>query len=165
MTIRDAAEADLPAIVEIFNATIPTRLATAVLEPVTVEERRPWFHEHTADHHPLRVIELEGVIAGWLSLHAFLPRCAYRATAELSVYVHERSRRRGVARALLVDALARAPHLELDALLGLILSHNLASLRLFDQLGFTPWGLLPRVARLDGVACDIVIVGYNVPPN
>ena len=40
MKIRDAIEADLPAIVEIYNATVPTRMATAELEPVSVESRR-----------------------------------------------------------------------------------------------------------------------------
>ena len=40
MTLRDATEADLPAIVEIYNATIPGRMVTADLEPVTVESRR-----------------------------------------------------------------------------------------------------------------------------
>ncbi|PYJ14549.1 MAG: N-acetyltransferase, partial [Verrucomicrobia bacterium] len=35
MIIRDAVEADLPAIVEIYNATVPTRMVTAELEPTT----------------------------------------------------------------------------------------------------------------------------------
>lgn len=162
MTIRDAAEADLPAIVDIFNATVPTRLSTAVLEPVTLEERRPWFHEHSRDRHPLWVAELDGCIAGWLSFHSFITRCAYRGTAEVSVYIHENFRRRGVARRLLEEAIRRAPSLEITALTGLILGHNIASLQLFERLGFARWGVLPRVARLDGVERDIVIVGRHI---
>jgi phosphinothricin acetyltransferase len=164
MTIRDAAEADLPAIVEIFNATVPTRLSTAVLEPVSIEERRGWFHEHTPDHHPLWVLEIDGAIAGWLSFHSFIARCAYRGTAEVSVYVHEDFRRRGVARTLLQQGIAQSPSLELTALVGLIMGHNAASLQLFDQLGFQRWGLLPRVTRLDDVERDIVIVGRHIAP-
>ena len=162
MTIRDAAEADLPAIVDIFNATVPTRLSTAVLEPVSVDERLPWFHEHTPEHHPLWVLEIDGRIAGWLSFHSFIARCAYRGTAEVSVYVAEDFRRRGVARALLERGIARSPSLELTALVGLIMGHNAASLQLFGQLGFDRWGLLPRVTRLDGVERDIVIVGRHI---
>ena len=162
MTIRDAAETDLPAIVDIFNATIANRMSTAVLEPVSIDERVPWFHQHSPDHHPLWVLELDGSVAGWLSIHPFMPRCAYRETAEISVYVHDQFRRRGVARALLEEAIARSQELELSALLGLILSHNLPSLRLFEQLGFARWGLLPRVARLDGMERDIVIVGRHL---
>ncbi|HSH37693.1 MAG TPA: hypothetical protein VK993_02810 [Chthoniobacterales bacterium] len=79
MTIRDAVLSDLPAIVDIFNSTVPTRLSTAVLDPVSVEDRLEWFHEHTPDHHPLWVAELDGSIAGWLSFQSFITRCAYRA--------------------------------------------------------------------------------------
>jgi len=162
MTIRDAAERDLPAILDIFNATVPTRMSTAVLEPVGVEERRAWFHEHTPDHHPLWVLEIDGAIAGWLSCHAFISRCAYAGTVEVSVYVHENFRRRGVAQALLEEGIARGPALGITALAGLILGHNEASLRLFARLGFERWGLLPRVARLDGIERDIVIVGRHL---
>ena len=162
MTIRDAREADLAAIVDIFNATVPTRTATAVLEPVTVEDRVEWFHEHSPDRHPLWVAELDGAIAGWLSIHSFIGRCAYRGTVELSVYIHEDFRRRGVARSLLEHAIGEAPRLEITALVGLILGHNTASLRFFEQFGFDRWGLLPRVTRLDGVERDIVIVGRHI---
>ena len=164
MTIRDATEADLPVIVDIFNATVPTRLSTAVLEPVTLEERVAWFHEHSPDRHPLWVAELDDRIAGWLSFHSFITRCAYRGTAELSVYIHEGFRRRGVARALLTRAVAESPRLEITALVGLVMGHNAASLRLFEQFGFDRWGVLPRVTRLDGVERDIVIVGRHIAP-
>jgi phosphinothricin acetyltransferase len=43
------------------------------------------------------------------------------------------------------------------------MGHNAASLQLFERLGFERWGALPRVARLDGVARDIVIVGRHLP--
>ena len=163
MTIRDAREADLPAIVEIFNATVPTRMSTAVLDPVPVDERLEWFHEHSPDRHPLWVLEIDDVIAGWLSLHSFLTRCAYRGTVEVSVYIHEKFRRCGVARTLLEHAIKEAPRLEVTAMTGLILGHNAASLALFATLGFERWGVLPRVTRLDGVTRDIVIVGRHLP--
>ena len=50
--IRDALEADLPVIIDIYNATVPTRMVTAELEPTTVEARLPWFHEHAPDQYP-----------------------------------------------------------------------------------------------------------------
>ena len=109
MIIRDALEADLPAIVEIYNAAIRGRISTAQLDPVSVEERLPWFREHSPESHPLWVAEIDGQIAGWLSFHPFITRCAYRGTAEISVYVGEKFRRRGVGRALLEKAIAHAP--------------------------------------------------------
>lgn len=162
MTIRDAVESDLPAIVAIYNATIPSRMVTAELEPTTVQARLAWFREHTTDHHPFWVMESGEQIAGWLSILGFLPRCAYRGTAELSVYVDDSFRRRGVARRLLQKAIARAPSLGINAMVGLIFAHNDPSLRLFEGLGFERWGLLPRVAQLDGVERDLAIVGRHI---
>jgi phosphinothricin acetyltransferase len=162
MIIRDATEADLPAIVEIFNATIPSRMVSAQVDPVSVEERLPWFRAHSADHHPLWVMSDEKQVIAWLSLQSFLPRCAYAGTAEVSVYVHENFRRCGVAKNFLNEAIARAPALEITGLIGHIFAHNEPSLRLFANVGFERWGLLPRVARLDGVERDLVIVGRHV---
>lgn len=159
MKIRDAVEADLPVIIDIYNAAIATRISTAQLDPVTVENRRDWLSEHSPDRHPFWVMECDGQVAGWLTLKPFIPRCAYSGTTEVSVYVDPRFRRRGVARTLLEKAIARAPSLEIEVMVGLIFAHNEPSLRLFEQLGFERWGLLPRVARLDGVERDLTIMG------
>ena len=161
-TIRDALESDLPAIIDIYNATVPTRMVTAELEPTTVEARLPWFREHSPNQYPFWVAESEGRVIGWLDFKKFLPRSAYRGTAEISVYVDEEFRRQGVARRLLQQAIARSPSLGISALVGLIFGHNQPSLRLFERLGFERWGLLPRIARLDGNDRDLVIMGRHV---
>jgi L-amino acid N-acyltransferase YncA len=162
MIIRDALEADLPAIVEIYNAAILGRISTAQLDPVSVKERLPWFREHSPGSHPLWVAEIGGQVAGWLSFHPFITRSAYRGTAEISVYVSAEFRRRGAGRGLIEKAIARAPDLEINALVGCIFGHNDASLRLFERLGFERWGFLPRVARVDDIARDLVMVGRHV---
>jgi L-amino acid N-acyltransferase YncA len=165
MIIRDAVEADLPAIVEIYNATVPTRLVTAELEPTTVEARLPWFRKHSSERHPFWVAESEGRVIGWLDFKSFLPRCAYRGTAEISVYVDEEFRHRGVGQRLLEQAIARAPSLGITALVGLIFGHNEPSLKLFQRLGFERWGFFPGVAQLDGVERDLVVMGKHCPPR
>lgn len=162
MKIRDAREGDLPAIIRIYNAAIATRMATAQLEPVTVEDRRDWLKQHSSDQHPFWVLEINDQIAGWLTMKSFLPRCAYRGTVEVSVYVDEPFRRRGVARTLLTEAINRAPSLQISAMVGLIFAHNEPSLKLFEQLGFERWGLLPRVARLDQDERDLTVMGRHV---
>src|SRR6266480_1769814 len=162
MIIRDAVEADLPAIVEIYNATVPTRMVTAELEPTTVEARLQWFRDHSPEQYPFWVAESEDRVIGWIDFKKFLPRSAYRGTAEVSVYVDEEFRRRGVARRLLEEAIARASSLGINAMIGLIFAHNEPSLRLFDRLGFERWRLLPRIARLDGIERDLAIVGRRI---
>lgn len=162
MTIRDATEIDLPAIVAIYNATIAGRVATADTEPVTVASRRAWFHEHNPNARPLWVALENDVIAGWLSFQSFYGRPAYHATAEVSIYVAQDWRRRGIGNALLAKAVEQAPRLGLKTLLGFIFTHNHASLRLFEKFGFQRWGLLPRVAELDEVEKDLFILGRRI---
>jgi L-amino acid N-acyltransferase YncA/predicted O-methyltransferase YrrM len=161
MIIRDAVEADLPAIVQIYNATVPTRMVTAELEPTTVEARLPWFREHSSEQYPFWVAESEGRVIGWLDFKKFLPRTAYRGTVEISVYVDEKFRRRSVGQRLLEQAIARAPSLGITALVGLIFGHNEPSLKLFQRLGFERWGFFPGVAQLDGVERDLVVMGQH----
>jgi L-amino acid N-acyltransferase YncA/predicted O-methyltransferase YrrM len=163
MIIRNAVEADLPAIVEIYNTTVPTRMVTAELEPTTIEARLPWFREHSPEQYPFWVAESEGRVIGWLDFKKFQQRAAYQGTAEISVYVHEGFHRRGVGRRLLEQAIARAPSLRLTALVGLIFGHNEPSLKLFQRHGFQRWGFFPAVAQLDGVQRDLVVMGRHFP--
>lgn len=162
LRVRDAEERDLPKIVAIYNEAIPGGRATADTEAVSVESRREWFVAHAPERRPLWVAEADDAIVGWLSFQSFYGRPAYAATAEISVYVSSQFQRRGVGRVLLGRAIDTAPGLDLQTLLGFIFSHNEPSLRLFETFGFVRWGHLPRVAVLDGVERDLLIVGRRV---
>ena len=161
MTIRDARPGDLPVVVDIYNAAIPGRRATADLQPMTVEQRRAWFEGH-GERRPIWIAERAGMVAAWLSFEEFYGRPAYHRTAEVSVYVHPDHQGCGVARELLRAAIARAPSLGIARLVGFIFGHNEASLQLFAAHGFERWGRLPEVAELDGRMADLVIVGRGV---
>src|SRR5947209_5012733 len=162
MIIRDATAEDLAGIVEIYNETVPTRQATADLEPVSVQGRVPWFERHNPQRHPLWIVEVAGALAGWLGFELFYGRPAYAETAEVSVYVAAAHRRRGVGDRLLERAIARGPQLGLSSLLALVFAHNEASVGLFAKHSFQSWGRLPRIARLDGVERDVLILGRRV---
>ncbi len=162
MEIRDAMEGDLPAVVEIYNATISGRMATADLEVIPVSSRRDWFREHNPTTRPLWVATADETVVGWLSFQSFYGRPAYSSTAEISVYVQPEHRRQGIARALITRAIDEAPHLGLKTLVGFIFAHNQPSLALFEGMGFERWGLLPRIAELDGVERSLSIVGQRI---
>lgn len=162
LDFRDATLNDLPGIVAIYNSTVPSRLVTADLEPVTLESRLPWFHAHGPKARPLWVVEENGEIIAWLSFSDFYGRPAYLRTAEVSIYLAESARGKGLGKQLLQAALERAPALGIDTLLGFIFGHNEASLRLFQRFDFEPWGTLPRVAVLDGVERDLLILGRRL---
>jgi phosphinothricin acetyltransferase len=159
---RTATLPDLPAIVEIYNSTIASRMVTADLEPVSVESRRAWFDAHRSGSRPLWVVEEDGRVAAWLSFSPFHERPAYSRSVELSVYVREGARGRGLGRYLLGEAITHAPAIGVDNLIGLVFAHNAPSLALFEAFGFARWGLLPRVCVLDGIERDVTIVGRRV---
>jgi len=161
---RIATLDDLPTIVAIYNSTIASREVTADTEPVSVESRLSWFHEHTPDRRPLWIIEEEGRdgTVGWISYSNFYGRPAYSGTAEVSIYIDETWRGKGVGKYALTEAIAFAPQIKVHTLLGFIFGHNQPSLGLFRKFGFDTWANFPRVANLDGIERDLIILGKRV---
>lgn len=159
MIIRYATEADLPAIVAIYNSTVASKIVTADTSTVTVSDRRPWFTSHNRDRHPLWVSEHDGQVSGWASLSPFYGRPAYAPTTELSVYVSPDYRRQGLGTALVETAIAHCPSASITTLLGFVFAQNQPSLALLQKFGFEQWGFLPRVAQFETHTCDLVILG------
>ncbi|MFZ7127128.1 MAG: GNAT family N-acetyltransferase [Desulfobacterales bacterium] len=159
--MRIATESDLPRIVDIYNSTVSSRQSTADTEPVTVEQRLDWFRRHTAGRRPILVHETDGVVGAWVSFEPFYGRAAYRRTAEISIYIAPEHRGRGLGRAILGEAVAMAPGLEINTLLAYVFSHNQPSLRLFSALGFAEWGRLPGIAEMDGREYSLSILGLR----
>lgn len=170
-THRDATEDDLPRIVEIYNHAVATRKCSCDLEPTTVEARRSGFLEHRPDHRPFWVAEDSarrdlGAI-GYLGFFHFMnERPGYFITADLAIYLHPEYQGRGLGRYLLGQAIDHAPRLGIETLTATIFASNDASIALFRKMGFEPWGFMPRVARLEGVEKDLVLVGRRLgePP-
>ncbi len=164
MNIRNATLADLPEIVTIYNSSIPSRVATADTEPVTVQQRLPWFYERDWTKRPIWVAEDGPNIAGWLAFSLFYNgRPAYNAAAEISVYISEAYRRRGFGKQLVREAIDRGPELSIKTLTAGVQSHNKPSIGLFRSFGFKRWACFPGVAELGGVERDLVILGLKLP--
>ena len=161
MNIRDAKIEDLAAIVDIYNQSIPDRLATADTEPVTLESKLSWYRDRSCNR-PLWVATSEDRVLGWLSFQNFYGRPAYLHTAEISIYVGIEHRRQGVAHKLLARAIAFCPKLELTTLLAFVFAHNQPSIDLFTRYGFERWGYLPDVAVLDEYNRSLAILGKKV---
>lgn len=161
---RDATLEDLPTIVEIYNSTIAGRMVTADTAPVTVESRLKWFREHHPAQYPLWMVMEEGKVVGWMSLQAFYGRPAYSATAEISIYLDERIRGKGIGAEILRHAMSACGSLGIKTLLGFIFAHNTPSMKLFMNAGFEKWAHLPRIAKLDDTERDLIIVGKRINP-
>lgn len=161
-TIREAVQADLPAIVEIYNSSIDTRLSTADLTPVSVAERQAWFDAHGGKRPLLVLVNERNEILAWGSFSDYYPRHAYHISVEISVYVRRDMHGVGMGKDLVRYMLERAPALGIRNVLAVIFGHNHASLRLFYGFGFQEWGRLPQVCDLDGALADVLILGKKV---
>ena len=190
MYIRPAIETDLKAIVEIYNSTINSRIATADTRPVTIESRLSWFHNRDLAYRPIWVVDIDPSIGksedprieklgeskivnlfsrrsqdkiiAWLSFNDFYGRPAYQHTAEISLYVAKDYRGQGIADGLVKKAIAESPKLRIKTLLAFVFGHNIPSIKLFTKHGFTRWGLLPQVAEIDRVERDLLILGRRI---
>ena len=154
-----AQHADLPRIVYIYNQIIPSRLATADLEPVTVADREEWFASFSPTH-PLWIIKNEqGNTVGWVGLEPFYGRAAYSHTSDIAIYIDQDARHQGIGKQALDFVIKQLPQLGISAIVAYIFGHNVPSLKLFRDYQFEEWGRLPRVAELDGIQRDLVIMG------
>lgn len=163
LNYRIAIFDDLPRIVEIYNSIVASRMVTADLETVSVESRIDWFYEHHPSKHPIWIVQTEtGEIVGWLSFTPFHSRCAYDITSEISIYLDEQFRGKGFGKEILNYAIHIAPNFGIRNIVGLIFGHNVPSLNLFKHFGFEEWGNLPKVALLDNIERDLIILGKPV---
>jgi L-amino acid N-acyltransferase YncA len=160
--IRDANISDLPTIIDIYNTTIASRMVTADLEPITVDNRIQWFHEHSPTFRPLWVVEEQGIVCAWVSFQSFYGRPAYNATAEISIYIHPHFRGKKLGKYLIQKAIDACPGLKIKTILGFIFGHNEPSIKLFANFGFEKWAHLPNIAELDGIERDLLILGKRI---
>lgn len=154
-----ATPQDLPTIVAIYNQSIPSRLATADLEPVGIASRKTWFDAFDPNRRPLWVMTKGNQIVGWVGLEDFYGRPAYGHTAEISIYIEQTHHHQHLGQQALTHVFAALPELDLQALVAFVFAHNQPSLGLFAKNGFSRWGLLPDVAELDGQRRSLAILG------
>jgi len=156
MTLRDAGEGDLPAILAIYNHAVQHSTATADAEPHTLEQRREWWHARVRDGLPVIVAVEGGAVLGWGSLSRYHARWGYRFTVENSVYVDAGARNRGVGKRLLEELIVRARKGGFHAIVASLDGENAASRRIHEQAGFVERGRLPEIIHKFDRWLDVV---------
>lgn len=153
MEIRPLEAQDWNRVRSIYAQGIASGHATFDTEPPSWEV---WERSHLEN---CRVVaEDGGVVLGWAALTPVSDRCVYGGVAEVSVYVDEAGRGRGIGTALmraLVEASERAGIWTLQA--G-VFPENVASVRAHEKVGFREVGRRERLGKLDGRWRDVLLL-------
>ena len=166
LRIRDATEADLPTIVDIYNQSIPAGWSTADTKPITVTDRLDWFRKFDPTRRPIWVAEVDGLVVAIAYLSSFYGgRPAYDATAEVSQYIATAYQRRGIGRQLKRWVIEQGTRLGVTTLLSMHFDHNEATRRINESLGFRQMGHLTEIAVVQGHKRGLVISALRIPPK
>ena len=154
-TLRQAGDADLRAIMDIYNDAVLHSTATFDLKPRTWVGQQRWFHEHRPPY-AVFVATMGDTVAGWGSLSPFRPKPGYRFTAEDSIYVRQDFRGRGIGAVLLGLLVEAASRRRFHSVMALIDGDNAVSVHLHDRFGFRHVGTFAQVGFKFGRWLDVV---------
>lgn len=158
--VRDAAYADLPGILAIYNEIIRTSSAVYTEQEASLVDRRAWLEARQEQGFPVLVAEdpADGSVLGYSTFGDFRPWPGYRHTVEHSVYVRADARGRGLGGALVERLFGRASALGKHVMVAGIDAANPASIRMHERLGFEQVGTLREVGTKFGRWLDLVFM-------
>ena len=144
---------DWDAVRAIYEEGIATMNAT--LE-TNVPDWEKWDAAHIKE---CRIVAKEGkTVAGWAALTPESGRCVYAGVAEVSVYIGEFFRGRGIGKLLLSELVKSSEAQGIWTVQAGILKENIASIELHKGCGFKILGVREKLGKLNGVWRDIVLM-------
>ncbi len=145
--IRPSTAADLRVITGIYGHHVRTGTSTFELEPPSLDEMINRRQAILDKRLPFLVAESSnGEILGYACVSPYRPRPAYRFSVENSIYIHPAFLGQGHGRLLLSSLIQECEQLGLREIIAVIGdSANLASMRVHEQAGFLPIGVLRNV--------------------
>ena len=160
VTTRPVTDADTPRVLAIYKEGLATRNATFETKVPTVKQMQARWLPGLA-----WVAEIDGEIVGWTAITPADSRECYRGVGETSVYVTETARGRGVGKALLFTQVTEADAAGMWTLQTSIFPENRASRALHHSAGYRTLAVRTRIAQLDGVWHDTVLLERRSPVN
>jgi len=151
--IRDATEADLDAINEIYNWTIVDNHVSFDTEPFDTERRLAWWRARDPKL-PCLVAEEDGRVVGVSYASWYRPKVAYRSSAETTIVLDESVWGRGVGSALLSALCDRLSQAGFHRAVAIVALPNDGSVALHHKLGFRTVGVLTEVGTKLGSMWD-----------
>ena len=142
LTIRPITKDDIPSCLDIYNYEVVNGVATLDLEPRTLPEWQEWYEAHQTQEHCIFAGLIDDVVVGYASLSPYRTKDAFKSTVELSIYIHQDYRGKGVASKLMAHILEHAKETEtLHTVVSIITGGNAASTGIHERVGGTYCGL------------------------
>ncbi len=163
ITIRDAAEADLPGIMDIYNDAVANTTAIWNEAVVDLDNRKAWFAARRERGFPVLVASRGKQVIGYASYGDWRAFDGYRHTVEHSVYVHKDARGTGTGKRLLKALIDRASFNGVHVMIAGIEAENAASIKLHEKLGFRIVGRFSEVGIKFGRWLDLTCMELKVP--
>lgn len=162
LIIRDATEADLPAIRDIYNHAVEHTTAIWNEVLIDIDNRRAWLELRRAKGFPVLVAERDGKVAGYASYGDWRAFDGYRHTVEHSVYVDKDCRGGGIGRQLMAALVDRAKTGNVHVMIAAIEAENQASIALHERMGFILVGIHREVGTKFGRWLDLAMMELRV---
>lgn len=159
-TIREATEADLPWVREIYNHYVANSTVTFDEKPWSLRVLKAKFAKVNALGYPFLVAESpSGVILGFAYVYPWKEKAAYRFTVENSIYLGPASTGKGLGRALLGALLERSRAAGVKEVIAVIADRGAeASIALHERFGFRRSGAMARVGFKFGRWLGVVML-------
>jgi L-amino acid N-acyltransferase YncA len=153
VSIEPMRSQDWPAVRAIYLEGIATGNATFA-------QTAPEWENWDAGHLPgARIVARSASdVLGWAALSPVSSRCVYAGVAEVSIYVAERARGRGVGRQLIAQLIADSEAAGIWTLQAGIFPENIASIALLERAGFRVVGRRERIGQMNGRWRDVVLM-------
>jgi phosphinothricin acetyltransferase len=152
--IRVAVEGDAAACHAIYAPVVESSAITFETEFPGNDAMAARIRARLASH-PWLVWEEDGEVLAYAYAGRFRERAAYDWIAETSIYVHEKARRRGIARRL-YGALLDAMRLQgINQAVGVITLPGETSVAMHEAMGFVPAGVWPKAGYKLGRWWDV----------
>jgi phosphinothricin acetyltransferase len=144
---------DGPAVLEIYAYGLETRMATFETKMPTWNQLDQKWHKHSRF-----VYEQEGQVAGWVALNPVSNREVYRGVAEVSIYVARGALGQGIGSHLMRGVIRCSEQNGIWTLYSSVFPENTATVRLHQKFGFRKVGIREKIACLDDVWRDTLIM-------
>jgi L-amino acid N-acyltransferase YncA len=160
IVLRDAAEADLDRITDIYADAVANGTASYELEPPTRDEMAARFAALKAGGYPYVAAETPDGLAGYAYAGPFRPRPAYRFVVEDSIYIAPQVKGQGLGALLLKELIGRCETLGFRQIIAVIGDgrQDSPSVRLHEKLGFRHSGKLEGSGFKHGRWLDTVFM-------